>query len=70
MSICFPKSVASVETGSKHHHCKAVNRRSLKGMLKILRPIDCSPSGSSVHGISQARILEWAIISFSKSKGQ
>ena len=29
-------------------------------------PMDCSPSGSSVHGILQARILEWAAISFSK----
>ena len=26
--------------------------------------IDCSPPGSSVHGISQARILEWVAISF------
>ena len=28
-------------------------------------PLDCSPPGSSVHGILQARILEWAAISFS-----
>ena len=28
-------------------------------------PVDCSPPGSSVHGISQARILEWVVISFS-----
>ena len=27
-------------------------------------PMDCSPQGSSVHGISQARILEWVAISF------
>ena len=27
-------------------------------------PLDCSSSGSSVHGISQARILEWVVISF------
>ena len=27
-------------------------------------PIDCSPPGSSVHGILQARILEWVAISF------
>ena len=27
-------------------------------------PIDCSPPGSSVHRISQARILEWVAISF------
>ena len=30
-------------------------------------PIDCSPPGSSVHGILQARILEWVAISFSKN---
>ena len=29
-------------------------------------PLDCSPPGSSVHGIFQARILEWVAISFSK----
>ena len=28
--------------------------------------LDCSPPGSSVHGISQARILEWVAISFSR----
>ena len=28
--------------------------------------MDCSPPGSSVHGISQARILEWAGIPFSR----
>ena len=28
-------------------------------------PMDCSPPGSSVHGISQARILEWVAIAFS-----
>ena len=27
-------------------------------------PMDCSPPGSSVHGIFQARILEWVAISF------
>ena len=29
-------------------------------------PKDCSPPGSSVHGILQARILEWVAISFSR----
>ena len=28
--------------------------------------VDCSPPGSSVHGILQARILEWVAISFSR----
>ena len=29
-------------------------------------PVDCSPPGFSIHGISQARILEWAAISYSR----
>ena len=29
-------------------------------------PVDCSPPGSSIHGILQARILEWVAISFSR----
>ena len=29
-------------------------------------PMDCSPPGSSVHGILQARIVEWVAISFSR----
>ena len=29
-------------------------------------PIDCSPPGSCVHEIFQARILEWVAISFSR----
>ena len=28
-------------------------------------PMDCSPPGSSVHGIFQARVLEWGAITFS-----
>ena len=27
--------------------------------------VDCSPPGSSVHGILQARVLEWGAIAFS-----
>ena len=28
-------------------------------------PMDCSPPGASVHGIFQARVLEWVAIAFS-----
>ena len=31
---------------------------------------DCSPPGSSVHGIFQARILEWVAISFSRGSSR
>ena len=34
--------------------------------LTLCDPVDCSPPGSSIHGISQARILEWAAVSFSE----
>ena len=33
--------------------------------LTLSDPKDCSPSGSSVHGIFQARVLEWVAIAFS-----
>ena len=32
----------------------------------LCNSMDCSPPGSSVHGIFQARILEWVAISFSR----
>ena len=31
-------------------------------------PMDCSPPGSSVHGIFQARVLKWGATAFSKLK--
>ena len=33
-------------------------------------PINCSPPGSSIHGILQARILEWVAIPFSRGSSQ
>ena len=33
--------------------------------LTLCDPMDCSPPGSSIHGIFQARILEWGAIAFS-----
>ena len=32
----------------------------------LCNPMDCSPPGSSVHGILHARLLEWVAISFSR----
>ena len=36
--------------------------------LTLSNPRDCSPPGSSVHGIFQARVLEWGAIAFSNIK--
>ena len=33
--------------------------KSLQSCPTLCKPMDCSPPGSSVHGILQARILEW-----------
>ena len=35
--------------------------------LTLCDPVDCSLPGSSVHGIFQARVLEWGAIAFSYS---
>ena len=32
--------------------------------------MDCTPPGSSIHGILQARILEWVAISFSRGSSR
>ena len=34
--------------------------------MTLCNPTDCSPPGPPVHGILQARTLEWVAISFSK----
>ena len=34
--------------------------------LALSDPMDCSLPGSSVHGIFQARVLEWVAIAFSE----
>ena len=31
----------------------------------LSNPMDCSPPDSSIHGIFQARVLEWCVIAFS-----
>ena len=33
--------------------------------LTLSNPMDCSLRGSSIHGIFQARVLEWGAIAFS-----
>ena len=49
-----------------------VTRKKKKGdSLSCVRGhVDCSPPGSSVHGILQARVLQWVAISFSRGSFQ
>ena len=39
-----------------------VRAKLLQLRLTLCNPMDCSPLGSSVHGIPQARILEWVVL--------
>ena len=41
-----------------------------KSCWTLCDPIDCNPPGSSVHGILQARILEWVVIPFSRGSSR
>ena len=48
----------------------ATAAKSLQSCLTLCDPMDCSPPGFSVHGILQARTLEWVAISFSMYNSQ
>ena len=47
------------------HEGEKVKGEVTQSCLALCNPVDCSPPGSSVHGLLQARMLEWAAISFS-----
>ena len=53
-----------VRTGESWPLC--VLAKSLQSCPTLCDPMDCSPPGSSVHGILQARILEWVAMPFSR----
>ena len=53
-----------------HSHCccpAAAAAKSLQSCPTLCDSIDGSPPGSSIHGIFQARVLEWVAISFSNA---
>ena len=46
-----------------------LHAKSPQSCLTLGNPMDCSPPGSSVHGISQARILEWVALGIFSTQG-
>ena len=62
----FSASTKDNEICGEHFCCCLVT----KLRLTSCNNMDCSPPGSSVHGISQARILEWVAISFSRGSSR
>ena len=41
------------------------NAKSIQSCPTLIDPMDCSPPGSPIPGILQARVLEWGAIAFS-----
>ena len=48
--------------------CRKVESEVAQLCPTLSDPMDCSPPGSSVHGIFQARVLEWVAIAFSNTE--
>ena len=55
------------QTASSSKECACLHAKSHQPYLTLCDPVDCSPPGSSVHGILQARMLEWVAISYSRN---
>ena len=69
--LCRPWHSPGKNTGVSCHfllQCMEVKSESevAQSCLIPREPMDCSLPGSSVHGICQARVLEWVAIAFSK----
>ena len=52
-----------------HNLMVAAAAKSLQSCPTLSDPMDCSPPGSSVHGIFRARVLEWGAMAFSETNG-
>ena len=65
----FPRGSAGnlPRLGIKPLSSTLAHAKLLQSCLTLCDPTDCSPPGSSVHGIFQARVLEWGAIAFSNS---
>ena len=50
--------------------CFSFLSEAIQSCLTLCNPMDWSLSGSSIHGIFQARVLEWVAISFSRGSSQ
>ena len=51
-----------------HGYRYAAAAKLLQSCLTLSDPMGCSLPGSSIHGIFQARVLEWGAIAFSGSR--
>ena len=69
-NILWKDQVEKVEDNSRHDKMQSKGSGVAQSWLTLYDPMDYSLSGSSVHGIFQARVLEWVAISFSRGSSQ
>ena len=65
-----PRDSPGKNTGVGCHfllQCMKVTIEVAQSCPTLSDPMDCSPPGSSIHGIFQARVLEWGAIAFSET---
>ena len=67
LRLCFVKLNRPCHFRKRRHQmfCRGV----CANVLQLCHLLDCSPPGSSVHGILQARIIEWVAMPFSSGLG-
>ena len=66
VKVTLSRSKRELIWSSGSSHCDALCAKLLQSCPTLCDPLDCSPPGSSVHGISQSRILEWVATLSSK----
>ena len=69
----LPVTATNTQQQSTHLHSPLLQPPfylAAQSVLTLCNPVDSSPPGSSVHGIPQARILEWVAMSFPRGSSQ
>ena len=62
----YPRANESESLGMRSHHSEKVKELVAPFCPTLCDPMNCSPPGSSVHGILQEWIMEWVAIPFSR----
>ena len=68
MSVVIKASQVALVVKNLPASAAAATAKPLQLCPTLCNPMDCSLPGSSVHGIFQARVLEWVAIAFSTFK--
>ena len=68
--FCFFIFLGQVCWNSSVYSLYCVHAKSPPSCVTLCDPMDCSPQGSSVHGIHQARLLEWVAMYSSRGSSR